>query len=107
MDWVAIGKQVVEALAPVIVSVISVLLGKVLFALAGKISSDKIRGYAFDAVAYAEDKIGAGFGAEKLTLAAAWLAKKCGISQASAEDLVRAAFQNLFAPFAEKATDKK
>lgn len=97
-----IVKYAVAALLPVI----GLLIGRLLLHLISKIDNETVRGLAIQAVLFAEDKLGpdTDTGKQKMELAIAFLMEKTKMSREQAEALVRAAYQNVFVPFGEKAT---
>lgn len=100
--FLEIVKYAVAALIPII----GLLIGKLLMHLTKKIDNETFRGLAIQAVLFAEDKLGpdTNLGQAKLRLAVDFLVEKTKISREQAEALVRAAYQNIFVPFGEKAT---
>jgi len=96
--------EVVKYAVAVLLPAIGLLIGKLLIHFTTNIDNDRVRALAIQAVLWAEDKFGSKEGDKKLDAAIQFVMDKTKLSYAEAEKIVRAAYQNVFAPFKETAT---
>ena len=87
-----------------IIPIVGIIIGRLLLHITKQIDNDTFRRLAQEAVLFAEDKIGpdTGFGQAKLAVAVDFLVSKTKLTPEQAEQLVRAAYQNIFGPFKDE-----
>ena len=90
--------EIVKYAVAVMLPLIGVLIGKLLMRMISGIDNDNWRKLAIEAVLWAEDKFGSKEGDKKLDKAIEFVMAKTKLSYPEAEKLVRAAYQNVFAP---------
>jgi len=98
--------EILQYAVAAILPIIGALIGNLLFSFSKKIKNDALRSLAHQAVLFAEDKLGpdTNLGAGKLQIAVDFLVENTKLSREQAETYVRAAYQNIFAPFKKAAT---